>query len=147
MSNTLMPPAARRAVGRFVAIALAAVATGLGWVIGRLAHIGYIIATPVGTREITLLVAVAGTAAAGLVEWFALAILQRYTAHPRRTWIALAIVVFGVSIFPVFATPAALATQLMLTAQHCVAAAVLIPGLLRTSDDPRPAPRNQAYQP
>jgi hypothetical protein len=67
MSNTLMPPAARRAGGRFVAIALAAVATGLGWVIGRLAHIGYIIATPFGTREITLLVAVAGTAAAGLV--------------------------------------------------------------------------------
>jgi hypothetical protein len=147
MSNTLMPPAARRAVGRFVAIALAAVATGLGWVIGWLAHIGYIVATPFGTREITLLLTVAATAAAGLVGWCVFAALKRYTAHARRIWISLAVVVLGLSIFPVFATPAALATQLMLTAQHCVAAAVLIPGLLRTSDDPRPAPRNQAYQP
>jgi hypothetical protein len=39
MPHTLMPPAARRAVGCFVAIALAAVATGLAWVTGRLAHI------------------------------------------------------------------------------------------------------------
>jgi hypothetical protein len=147
MSHILMPLAARRAVGRFVAIALAAVATGLAWVTGRLAHIRYIVATPFGTREITLLLTVAGTAAAGLVGWFALALLERDTARPRRMWIAPAIVVLGVSIFPVFATPAPLATQLMLTAQHCVAAAVLISGLLRTSDEPRPAPRNHAYQP
>jgi hypothetical protein len=108
MSHILMPLAARRAVGRFVAIALAAVATGLAWVTGRLAHIRYIVATPFGTREITLLLTVAGTAAAGLVGWFALAILERDTARPRRIWIALAIVVLGVSIFPVFATPAPL---------------------------------------
>jgi hypothetical protein len=63
MCHTVMPPAARRAVGRFVAIALAAVATGLAWVTGRLAHIRYIVATPFGTREITLLLTVAGTAA------------------------------------------------------------------------------------
>ncbi|MDT7795925.1 MAG: hypothetical protein QOD59_5366 [Mycobacterium sp.] len=143
MSHTLMPPAARRAVGRFVAIALAAVATGLAWVTGRLAHIRYIVATPFGTGEITLLLTVAGAAAPGLVEWFALAILERDTARPRRIWIALAIVVIGVSIFPVFATPARLVTQRMLTGRHCVPAAVLISGLLRTSDDPRPAPRNQ----
>jgi hypothetical protein len=90
-------------------------------VIGRLAHTSYIVDTPFGTREITLLLTVAATAAAGLVGWCVFAALERYTAHARR-----------ISIFPVFATPAAAATQIMLTAQHCVAAAILIPGLPQT---------------
>ena len=100
--------------------------------IGRLAHTSYIVDTPFGTREITLLLTVAATAAAGLVGWCVFAALERYTAHARRIWISLAVVVLGLSIFPLFATPAAAATQIMLTAQHCVAAAILIPGLPQT---------------
>jgi hypothetical protein len=34
-------------------------------------------------------------------------------------------------LFPIFRSPAALATGLTLSALHCVAAAILIPGLLR----------------
>jgi hypothetical protein len=129
MPHNVIQPAAGRRVRSVVAIAIAAVATGLAWVIGRLAHTSYIVDTPFGTREITLLLTVAATAAAGLVGWFVFAALERYTAHARRIWISLAVVVLGLSIFPVFATPAAVATQIILTAQHCVAAAILIPGL------------------
>ena len=65
MPHNVIQPAAGRRVRRVVAIAIAAVATGLAWVIGRLAHTSYIVDTPFGTREITLLLTVAATAAAG----------------------------------------------------------------------------------
>jgi hypothetical protein len=74
---------------------------------------------------------VAATVAAGLFGWIVLAALERYLADPRRPWIALGLVALAVSIVPVFLTPAAIGTQVVLTIQHCVAAAVLIPGLLR----------------
>jgi peptidoglycan/LPS O-acetylase OafA/YrhL len=67
--------------------------------------------------------------AAGLAGWVVIALLERYTSSPRRVWIALTLVVLVLSIVPVFRTTANLGTQLMLTALHCVAAAVLIPAL------------------
>jgi hypothetical protein len=56
-------------------------------------------------------------------------VLERYTASPRRVWIALTLVVLVLSIVPIFSTTASVGTQLMLTALHCVPAAVLIPTL------------------
>jgi hypothetical protein len=118
----------RLAVRRCTAIIVAGLATAVIWVIGRFAHTSYIAVTPLGTREVTLLLTVAATVTAG---WLVLAILERYWADPRRPWIALAVVILALSIVPVFITPAAISTQVVLTIQHCVAAAVLIPGLLR----------------
>jgi hypothetical protein len=115
--------------GRVVAIAIAATATGLAWLLGRMAHIDYIVDTPIGTREITLALTVVATVAAGIAGWVVIVLLERYTSSPRGVWIALTLVALVVSLVPVFWTTANLGTQLMLTALHCVAAAVLIPAL------------------
>jgi hypothetical protein len=127
----LATPPIRLTVRRCTAITVAGLATAVIWVIGRLAHTSYIAVTPLGTREVTLLLTVAATVTAGSAGWLVLAILERYCADPRRPWIALAVVILALSIVPVFITPAAIGTQVVLTIQHCVAAAVLIPGLLR----------------
>jgi hypothetical protein len=115
--------------GRVVAIAIAATATGLAWLLGRLAHVDYVVDTPTGTRTITLGLTIVATVVAGLAGWVVIALLERYISSPRRVWIALTLVVLALSIAPVFRTTANLGTQLMLTALHCVAAAVLIPAL------------------
>jgi hypothetical protein len=114
---------------RVVAIAIAATATGLAWLLGRLAHVDYIADTPIGTRQITLALTIVATVGAGIAGWVVIALLERYTSSPWGVWIALTLVVLVLSIVPVFQTTANLGTQLMLTALHCVAAAVLIPAL------------------
>jgi hypothetical protein len=129
MAAQLVVRNARWRAGRIVAIASAATATGLAWLLGRLAHVDYIVDTPIGTRKITLALTVVATVAAGIAGWVVIALLERYTSSPRGVWIALTLVVLVVSIVPVFWTTANLDTQLMLTALHCVAAAVLIPAL------------------
>jgi uncharacterized membrane protein YecN with MAPEG domain len=132
MSHTAAQLVVRNAgwrAGRIVAIAITATATGLAWLLGRLAHVDYIVDTPIGTRKITLALTVVATVAAGIAGWVVIALLERYTSSPRGVWIALTLVVLVVSIVPVFWTAANLDTQIMLTALHCVAAAVLIPAL------------------
>lgn len=122
---------ARWRAGRVVAIAIAATATGFAWLLGRWAHVDYIVDTPFGTRQITLALTVVATAAAGIAGWIVIALLERYTSSARGIWIALTLFVLVLSIVPVFGTMANLGTQLMLSALHCVAAAVLIPALPR----------------
>jgi Family of unknown function (DUF6069) len=117
--------------GRVVTIAIAAAATGLVWLLGRLAHVDYIVDTPAGTREINLALTIVATVAAGIVGWIVIALLERYTSNARAVWVALGLVVVVLSIVPVFRTTANPGTQLMLSALHCVAAAVLIPALPR----------------
>lgn len=119
----------RSRAGRVVAIAIAATATGLAWLLGRLAHVDYLVDTPIGARKITLALTVVATVAAGLAGWVVIALLERYASSARGVWIALTLVVLVLSIVPVFRTSANLGTQLMLSALHCVAAAVLIPVL------------------
>ena len=114
---------------RVVTIGIAAAATGLAWLLRRLAHVDYIAGTPAGTRQITLALTVVATLAAGLAGWIAIALLERHASSPQRTWIALTVAVLVLSIVPAFRTTANLGTQLMLAALHCVAAAVLIPAL------------------
>lgn len=125
-------PSVRLAVRRCIVITAAALTTAVIWAIGRLAHTSYIVQTPLGTREVSLLLIVAATVIAGSAGWLVLAIQERYWADRRRSWIALALVVLAVSIVAVFITPAAIGTQMVLAIQHCAAAAVLIPGLLPT---------------
>jgi hypothetical protein len=115
--------------GRVVAITMAATATGLAWLIGRLAHVDYLVDTPVGTREVTLALTVVATVVAGIAGWGVIALLEHYTTSSGAIWIALTIVVLVLSIVPVFRTTANPATQYTLAALHCVAAAVLIPAL------------------
>jgi Family of unknown function (DUF6069) len=129
MAAQLVVRNARWRPGRVVAIAIASTATGLAWLLGRLAHVDYIVDTPIGARKITLALTIVATVAAGIAGWVVIALLERYTSSPRGVWIALTLVVLVLSIVPVFRTTANLGTQLMLTALHCVAAVVLIPAL------------------
>jgi hypothetical protein len=118
-----------RSRGRVVTIALAATAAGVAWLLGKLARVDYITETPIGARQITLSLTVASTVVAGVAGWAIIALLERYSASPQRIWIRLTLVVLVLSIVPIFWTSANLSTQLMLTALHCVAAAILIPAL------------------
>ena len=127
---------ARRSARRGIVVVAATVLTGLTWLFGRLAGVDYVAQTPLGTREVTLVLTVVATAVSGLIGWAVVAVLERYTTSTRTLWIALGLVVLVASVIPVIATTAAFATKVTLIALHCVAAAVLIPGLL-----PRPAPR------
>lgn len=132
MSHTATQLAVRSTrwrTGRVVVIAMAAAANGVAWLLGRLAHVDYIVDTPLGTRQITLALTLVATALAGVAGWGVIALLERYATSPRGIWIALTLLVLVLSIVPVFQTTANLPTQLMLTALHCVAAAVLIPAL------------------
>jgi hypothetical protein len=122
----------QRRTRRTITIAVAAAATGLAWLLGRFAHVDYVVGTPLGARQITLALTVVATAAAGLAGWVVFALLERYTTYARQVWTPLTLVVLGLSIVPVFMTPADLGSQLALSALHCVAGAILIPGLPQT---------------
>jgi hypothetical protein len=114
---------------RVIVIATAAVANGLAWVAGQLAHVDYVVQTPFGGREITLSLVVVATTVSGLAGWAVFSLLERHASKPVRTWIALAALVLALSIVPIFVLRADLDTRLALTALHCLAAAILVAGL------------------
>lgn len=129
MSHLAGQLAVRWRAGRVGVVAIAATATGLAWLLGRMAHVDYIVDTPIGTREVGLALTIVATGAAGIAGWIVISLLECYASSPRSIWIALTLAVLVVSIVPIFWTTANLGTQLMLTVLHCVAAAVLIPAL------------------
>jgi Family of unknown function (DUF6069) len=122
----------RRSTRRAIIVATAAATNGLAWVGGRQAHVDYMVQTPLGARQITLVLVIVATTISGLAGWAAFSSLERHASNPVRTWIALAVVVLALSTVPVFALPADLGTRLTLTALHCIAAAILIAGLPQT---------------
>jgi hypothetical protein len=74
---------------------------------------------------------VAATALAGLAGWLLVAVLERAAARPRRIWTITAPAVLAVSITGPLGSGAGTTATLVLILLHLVAAAVLIPGLLR----------------
>lgn len=130
---------ARGRIRRVVTVVTAAAATGLGWAAGRLAHIDYVLQTPLGARQITVAMVIAATAISGVLGWAVSSLLQRHAIDAVRAWITLAVVVVTLSILPIFALRASIDTRLALTALHCLAAVILTTGL----PEPRsPATRN-----
>jgi uncharacterized protein DUF6069 len=140
--NALNRPATGvgRTARRVIVIATAAVANGLAWVGGQLAHVDYVVQTPFGEREITLSLVVAATLISGLAGWAVFSLLERRTSNTGRAWIALAALVLTLSIVPIFVLRANLDTRLTLTALHCIAAAILVVGL------PQTRPRTTAWR-
>lgn len=124
---------ARSGVRRGIVVLVAAALTCVAWLVGRMAGVSYIAETPLGTREITLELTAVATVVSGLIAWTVVAVLERYTASARALWITAGLIVLAASIIPVFTTTAEPATKVTLSALHCVAAAVLIPGLLPRS--------------
>ena len=132
MSHTVIQQSAsgvRRHVRRVVSVVTAAAANGLGWAAGRLAHIDYVLQTPLGARQITVVMVIAATAISGLVGWAVSSLLERHASDPVRAWITLTVAVLTLSILPIFALRASNDTRLALTALHCLAAAILTAGL------------------
>lgn len=124
--------ARQRRTHRAWVVAAAAAITGLAWLAGHLAGVTYLVVTPVDVRPITLSLVAAGTAASGSAGWAVLAVLERYTSRARTAWTALALAVLTSSIVPIFVFPADAPTRATLTLLHCLAAAILIPGLRHT---------------
>jgi Family of unknown function (DUF6069) len=123
---------AGRTARRVIVIAAAVVANVLAWLAGRHAHVDYIVQTPLGARQITLLLVIVATMVSGLAGWAVLSVLERHTSNTVRVWIVLAALVLASSIVPIFVLRADLDTRLALTTLHCLAAAILIAGLPQT---------------
>jgi drug/metabolite transporter (DMT)-like permease len=122
----------RRSTRRAIIVATAAAANGLAWVGGRQAEVDYVVQTPLGARQITVVLVIVATTMSGLAGWAAYSLLERRISNPMPAWIALALVVLALSIAPIFVLRANLDTRLALTALHCIAAAILIAGLPQT---------------
>ena len=133
MSHTIadLPVQARHRTRRAAGwTATAALANGIAWTVGHLAHANYVVGTPLGDRQISLGMAIVATAAAGMAGWGLLAMFERRISRPRRRWTAVGLAVLVSSIVPIFSMPPAeTPTRLALTGLHCLAAAILIPGL------------------
>jgi Family of unknown function (DUF6069) len=120
---------ARRRTRRTIVVAAAAATTAAGWLAGWLVHIDYTIGTPLGTRSITVAQVSVATAIFGLTGWAVYGVLERYTSRAQPLWLTITVVVLGLSIVPIFSLQAGTDTRLALTGLHCLAGAVLIPGL------------------
>jgi uncharacterized membrane protein YhaH (DUF805 family) len=121
-----------RTTRRIFVVAAAAVANGLAWLAGRHAHVDYIVQTPLGAREITLILVIAATLISGLAGWAVFTLLERRASDTGRLWIGLAAFVLALSILPMFVLRAHLDTKLTLTALHAIAAAILVVGMPKT---------------
>jgi hypothetical protein len=132
MSQTVLQESAaraRRRTRRAIVVAAAAATTAAGWLAGRLVHIDYTIGAPLGPRSITVAQVSVATAIFGLAGWAVYGVLERSTSRARPLWITIAVVVLLLSIVPIFLLQASMDTRLALTGLHCLAGAILIPGL------------------
>ncbi|TDC16789.1 hypothetical protein E1284_11570 [Actinomadura bangladeshensis] len=79
---------------------------------------------PIGAAAV-----VTATLAVGLAAWALLALLERTTARPRRTWTITALTVLALSLTGPLGSATDTESLLVLTALHLLVGAVLIPGL------------------
>ena len=127
------PPAAFKRLGVVGAAVAAAVAV---WAVAEMAltdlrQPGFDGAAPqeLGVTSVAI-AAVVGAALA----WASLFVLERVTSHGRRLWLGLAVLVLLVSMGgPFSGEGVSLGNRLVLALLHVTVAAVLIPGLYRTS--------------
>ncbi|MCW6003559.1 hypothetical protein K1W54_03040 [Micromonospora sp. CPCC 205371] len=116
-------------------VAGAVLATTLVWVIGEplLGH-DLVVTSPgqpamdLGLAEIIFM-----ALASSLLGWAALAILERITARAMVIWTIAAFVVLAASFLPFAGVETSGGSKVVLALTHVAVAAVLIPGLRRTS--------------
>jgi hypothetical protein len=98
-------------------------------------------------QPITPALVAATSLVAALAGWGLLALLERFTARPRTSWTAIAVLVGLLSLAGPLSTIASTtaANGVSLALMHLAVAAVLIPGLAATAPAPaRPAPARWA---
>jgi hypothetical protein len=91
--------------------------------VGSGPHIGHVGAASVAA--VTVLV--------GLAGWGLLALLERWTAHPRTVWTGVALVALVASTVGPLSAGITVSTKAALVGMHLAVAGVLIPVLARTA--------------
>ncbi|GAB3677824.1 hypothetical protein GCM10027589_48100 [Actinocorallia lasiicapitis] len=97
------------------------------------AHLDLTVHRNGAVQEIGLVAVVLSALCAGLAGWALLAVLERFTTHPRRNWTITATTTLLLSLTGPLTQATTLTTALTLISMHLVTASVLIPSLARTS--------------
>ncbi|HYN92700.1 MAG TPA: DUF6069 family protein [Pilimelia sp.] len=121
---------------RALAVLGAVVATGLLWAIAKAVDVDLVVDPKNGNEAgaVPLPIALGFALVSALLGWAALEVLERLI--PRRAaliWTILAVAVLLVSMVPLFGVGATAGTKTILALMHVAVAAVLIPGMLRTT--------------
>lgn len=98
----------------------------------------------VGTIHIGILLTVLRALPLALGAWGVVALLDRYSSRPRRTWTVLSVAVLVASLVPLVFLDATAATRVSLAWMHVVCGLILIVLLRRTTLDRRGARRSNA---
>lgn len=124
-----------RAGSRALVVAGAVVATALVWVIGEplLGHDLVVTSPGRPVQDLGLSAVVFVALGASLLGWAALAVLERITARAVLVWTIAALVILAASFLPLAGVQASGGSKVVLALMHVAVAAVLIPGLRRTS--------------
>ena len=89
-------------------------------------------------QEVRVVFVLAGAAAASLLGWGLLAVLERHTPRAHAIWGGAAILVLLASLSLPLAAATTTSGTLALVMMHLAVAAVLIPSLLRSAATTRP---------
>ncbi|RSM54905.1 hypothetical protein DMB66_36735 [Actinoplanes sp. ATCC 53533] len=129
-----------RAGNRLLVVGGAVLATVLVWVIGEplLGHDLVVVSPGRPAMDLGLAELAFVALASSLLGWAALAILERSTAHAVAIWTVAALVILAVSFLPFAGVETSGGSKVVLALTHVAVAAVLIPGLRRTSARPAP---------
>ncbi len=125
-------PARRR--GRVIAVTGATAAASAVWIVARLAGSTLTVSMPgQAPMAIGLPVVVFTALVAALAGWGLLAGLERLTHWPRTLWTVVAVVALLASFGPPALADTSTGSRIALVLMHLAVAAVLIPGLRRTT--------------
>ena len=133
-----------RAGRRLLVVAGAVLATAGVWVVGEplLGHDLVVTSPGQPAMDLGLAGIVVFASAASLLGWATLAVLERFTDRAVLLWTVAAILVLAVSFLPFAGVEASGGSKVVLALTHVAVAAVLIPGLGRTSA--RRVPKREA---
>lgn len=130
----------RRLVARAATAALAVAVAVVVWTVATQVFDIEVLSPEMGGEPpapISAAQVVAASAAASLAAWGLLAALERLTKRPRRLWLSTAAGAFVLSLgAPLTGAGITGANQATLAALHVAVAAVVIPGMLRTTRAP-----------
>ena len=86
------------------------------------------------SQELTAVLVAAASAVGGLAGWGVLAVLERFTANPRRAWVAVAPIALLASLSaPLSGTGVSADDRIAMIGMHLAVAAVVIPLFYRSS--------------
>lgn len=135
-AQTVDLPAVRtRRTTRAAATGVAALAALVVWVVaGPVAGVDFSVTRSGTTTEVGPAEVIGFTIGAALLGWALLAVLERFTARPRRIWTITAVVVLLVSLaMPFNSGEIDTAAKWVLLALHLVVGGTVIPLFARTS--------------